>query len=240
MSYLREEFELDRVEDYFKSVYNDFSLVTSNTESTYMIDEFSYINNNAVYEIDTRLSNYNYAVNNDFWNFNYEMLQDWLNEINTDNYFSIVHYKGKKFFILENALKFNDNMDGSYTYIIHDNKKKREVLKKLINALELTLKDEEIKGIVYNELQIGGYEDACYTAEYYTNLNFNISLLSRLYDGDLFECSCDILDNVDYDNVSLYDAVYKAYKKVLHREYVSRLESNRKFNEILDYSLAVA
>ncbi len=227
-------------------ISRDFELVTS-TEYNYIL-EFSYRSDNIIYSLDTRLSNYNYDVVDDFWSFNYEHLQDYLNEINIKEYFTVTHYKGKKFFIVENYFQVDAYNTDYFTYKCYDNKEKREVLRKLINALESELLNIEIKSLVYNELNIGGYQDRYYTEEYYTKLNFNNDLLSKLYNDDLVECAYDILDNINYKNCflndtfdnCLYTEVNKSYKKLLHSFYLNKLESNKKFNYILNYNLALS
>jgi len=245
-NYIKAEWELINIDSDFKG-YSDFSLVTETSESVYMLDNFTYRNNDSVYDLDTRMSNYNHSVNSDFWDFYYSDMQDYLNEINKDNYFSIIHYKGKKFYIIENYfLKYETY--NHYTYLNPQNKKKKEVLKNLIEALEDSLLDQEIKSIINNELNIGAYSDSCNVANYdYTKLNFNTDLLSRLY-ADLYEVSNEILERVNYNNCflndtwnkCLYTEVNKAYKSLLHDNMIIKINNLKKHYAVLDYNLAIA
>lgn len=222
MEFLKKEYELNSA-DY--EIRDDFSLVTD-TKYNYILD-FSYRVNNSVYELNTKMNYYNNSVNENFWNFDYdEYFKDIINEINKDNYFSIIHYKGKQFWIVENYFLTYET-DTHYTYFNPNNKKKRETLKELISFLKNTLKDLEIKSFINNGLEIGAYSDRCYTEDYYNIGLFNNDLLTRLYNDDLYECSYDIVDYFDYNSVSFNDvhnvynsdklkaAAKKAYNKVL-------------------------
>jgi len=245
--YIKTEYEL-RTAEY--EIGGDFTLVT-NTKNSYILD-FSYRNNSSVYEIDTKLSNYNYLASEVFWDYYYDDMVLYLNEINEKGYFSIIHYKGKRFYIVENLFELEKNDYSEYvTYKNYNNKEKREVLKDLISVIESNLIDCEIKGFINNELEIGGYETCSYEAEYYNSGLFNLDLLSKLFDEDLYQASHEIINFIDWQKVNLSIAtsynskelekiIFSAYKKMMKQIRVNKTNKLRDFNDLLNYNMAIA
>jgi len=244
--YIKSDYELSSAED---EIGRDFTLVTKTANCSIL--DFRY-QDYTVYELNTKLTNYNDSIVDDFWSFYYDEMRTYLDEINEKEYFSIIHYKGKRFYIVDNLVEIEKSSYSEYfTYKNYDNKEKRDVLKKLISVLESNLIECEIKGFINNELEIGGYSTCSYKTEYYNNGLFNLDLLNKLFDDDLFEASFNILEFIDWKKVTLdfatsYNSkelskiVSTAYKNMMKKIRVNKTDKLRKFNNLLDYNMAIA
>jgi len=244
--YLKTSFDLTQG-GFNRSDFNNlgFKLIT---DCDVLIEgEFNYTYE-CDYSLDTRLNHYNSYVNLDFNDYDFDMMNERLNEINKNSYFSIIHYKTKRFYIVANYELFNET-DDSYTYIQRNNKETRKVLKELINCLEGTLIDQNLKSYIFNELGIVKTDD------FITSDNlFDVDFLLKNYssDGETRETYAEcILNLIDYDALTLdiitnYNTtklqfiVSLAYTKLLalYKKDADLIEYN--FNALLNYNLALA
>ncbi len=171
----------------------------------------------------------------DFWNMTIkEEPVNYFKEIDPAESIALYHRKGKDWYIgysleLEDVYITYKDRDGdvieeeqSYVLKYTENK---ELLNKFVEWCESSKRDLEIKSYIYNELELPD----CYGGSDFSNNDniFNIKLLNKEFDEDLYKFAHAISDYVDYNNK---DDV----KNLVANAYDDYLQKNLKDGKLFD------
>lgn len=200
-----------------------------------------------------KLSNYNDGVVDDFWNFDLECTQQYLKtDLDPKGEITVYAYKGKKGYFgytLEeqeySELYYLDN-DGEEAYDYAKFlywKENPELLKEVAEVFKSHLHDVEVKGYVYNELRERSYGNSSDNEYNWSNNDniFNLDLIDAMYDGERIEFAQEIIDLVNWDEVtdayqSEKEAVQKAYDLWLEKNVIGKTDDGRfeKFTALVE------
>lgn len=199
-----------------------------------------------------KLSNYNDGVVDDFWNFDLECTQEYLKtDLDPEGEITVYAYKGKKGYF---GYTLNEQEYGELYYLDEDGeeawdyakflywKENKELLEKVAEVFESHLQEVEVKGYVYNELRERSYSNSCDSEYKWSNNDdvFNLRLIDAMYDGDRIEFAYEIIDLVNWDEVSdawksPAFAVQKAYDRWLEKNVIRKADDGRfeEFNALV-------
>lgn len=193
---------------------------------------------------DWRLSNYNDGVNDDFWNSDIDCEQEYLkNELDPEGTISVYAYKGKKGYI---GYSLEEQEFPELYYLDDDGeeatdyarfliwKENPELLEKVAALFKGMLKDVEVKGYVYNELRERSYSYYKSSDSEWSNNDdvFNLDLIDAMYDSDRCEFAHEIIDLVNFDEVSddwksPARAVQRAYEGWIEKKVIGKTDNGR-------------
>lgn len=195
---------------------NDYSAVWGDGRYAQDKDECTYFEGRG---------DYHNSILDDFWDLTInEEPSNYFKEIDPDESIALYHRKGKDWYIgytLESEdiyITYKDE-DGEIVedeqFFVLKYRENEELLDRFVSWCESSKRDLEIRSYIYNELELEDcYDATCF--DYNDNI-FNIKLLSKIHEENLYEAAHCIADYVDYqDNTtSPKEAVKKAYEEYL-------------------------
>jgi len=154
---------------------------------------------------DGRVYEYNDSVVDSFWSFDVDCLSEYMKEIDPQETISIYHRKGKDWYIAyqmdqeEVYLTYRDD-DGDIIedeeFFIYTSTVNEEARDAALSWLEGTLLDINVKGYIYNNLDIGSFYGYSYLDDHTSS--FNLDLIKREFD-DLYEVAFEISDYASWE-----------------------------------------
>ncbi len=204
----------------------------------FVCGDYEQIHGKSYYTFDSRDCEYfngrlkyinNYRLNN-FW-IPGELIEDnWFDEIDPDNKYTIFHRKGKDFYISpsleENNVEiafwngtikeynqgFNNCWDTEeFSYLSYEEDKKIE--EKLFNVLKSKKEQLENECYIYNELKLGNPVEECFD---YNDGVFNTFFLDIIFKGDIWEAKNYIFENLNW-NKNIKEACQDINHELLNR-----------------------
>jgi len=204
----------------FSSLSNRHDNWEYNGDYTLFHGGSSCYSDSVVSSIDGRMSPYNDAAVNDFWDFTMSD-EDPFEHIDPEGKVSVYARKGKEWYVSSSVsesqiyLTYYHDYDGlqeEEEFIFYYDEATEELVNKVESYVHALVLDCQIKCIINDELHIGGYDNA-YD---YTNNIFNLKILDREYDDDLWSAAYSIMDFVDWENKTKEETmVMDAYEDFL-------------------------
>jgi hypothetical protein len=219
---------MDIVEDFMDSSYDEpyetMAFKSNEMDGDYsLVHGSSYCESNCILTaIDGRLGEYNDAAADNFWSFEYEQMVEYFNEKDKDDKLTVFHRKGKDWYVAKAYdqeqvfIKFKDEEGYEqeeefwmWTTASGVDELKRD-FEEYISDIHSYV---EIQGRVYNMLRIGN-NDSYYSSHDEDDL-FNIEILRKEFDDDLWEVAYQILDMSNNFNENVESVATAAYENFL-------------------------
>ena len=173
--------------------------------------------------IDCRVHNYNDSVVDDFWSFTMSDEDPFAHD-DPEGVVSVYHRKGKEWYVghgieEEEIVIGHNNDDFEYeeeelTALTVSGS--TEIVAKVVGTVQSLLLDVEVKGAIYNNLGIGSLYGYNYLDD--NDSVFNIDLIGREYEDDMYNVAMEITECVDWDRGGIDDKVIDAYEMWLRSE----------------------